>query len=267
MSSRTAQAAAMPKTFDLKYVPADTPVVAGGLRALINGHAAVCFEGFFKQDEIAPTIKAVYGGREDWSTGFEGLQYCLGEAWYHYAEEAIGFEEYSARAAQARANVEKHVPGLEDKVRAFLQTHISPQSVDVREGWAGPGIMVFPARNYVATKGGSVHFDTDAFTDEELADPSLEMYSFVCMLQKPAQGGNLRIWDTHYDTSDCDREQEFTPTDHPEVAMAEVVYKPGDLWMFEGMRAHQITAFGGDDDRIALTFHVAKRDGNWDIWF
>lgn len=262
-----AQAQQGTPTFDLKKVAHDTAPVKGGLKGLLNGHAAVCFENFFAADEITSTIKAVYNGREDWSTGFEGLQFCLGEAWYHYAEEAIGFEEYTARAAQARAIVEKHVPGLESKVRDFLQNHLAPASVDVREGWAGPGIMVFPARNYVATNGGSVHFDTDAFSDEELADPELEMYSFVCMLQKPAQGGNLRIWDTHFDTQACDREEEFTPAEHPDVAMAEVVYRPGDLWMFEGMRAHQITAFGGDTDRLCLTFHVAKRDGNWDIWF
>src|SRR5437016_1800662 len=80
---------------------------------LIDGYAAVCFRGFAAPKDVAAMVKGVYDGKEVWSEAFGGEQYALGDAWYHYAEEDIDFEEYGSKAEQSRANVEKYVPGLE----------------------------------------------------------------------------------------------------------------------------------------------------------
>ena len=232
----------------------------------LSNKPAFCFKSFFTPQECAEISKTVYAARQDWSSGFDGLQYSLGEAWYHYAEEGIDFEDYSLKADKARATVEKHLPGLEFRVLDLLSSIVGSGQVSVRSGWAGPGIMIFPAGSYVAQNGGSVHFDTDAFSDEELSDPALEMYSFVCMLQKPESGGNLRIWKAAFDPAG-DREQSFDPDEHPDVPFFDVTYELGDLWMFGGMNAHRIGSFEGSGDRICLTFHMYRRGQDWHVWF
>jgi hypothetical protein len=237
-----------------------------GFESLIEGHAAVCFKDFIPQANIAPMVKAMYAAKDVWSEGMGGEQFALGDAWYHYAEEGVDFEEYGSQAKQSRANVEKYVPGLEKRVIDFLSPLARAGTLDVREGWAGPGIMLFPAGAYVSNNGGSIHFDTDAFTDEELADPNLTMFSFVCMLQKPERGGNLTIWNKHFDRRG-ERFQTYDPKTQGEVESCLVDYQPGQLWMLRGMNAHQIGSFSGATDRICLTFHIFKEGADWRMWF
>lgn len=237
----------------------------GDFSRLIENQLAVCFKGFFGKRDTEKTVKSVYAASPDWSAGFEGVQYVLGEAWYHYAEEGRSFEEYSAKSKSARATVEKHVPGLEKKIIGFLSSIAAPHTVSIRKGWAGPGIMIFPAGGHVAEKGGSVHFDLDAFTQEELKNPDLQLLSFICMLQKPASGGNLTIWRRSYDRT-ISREENFFP-DASGFDNTTIEYQPGDLWMLNGLSAHQITPFQGDTDRICLTFHIYRDKKKWHLWF
>lgn len=237
-----------------------------GFESLITGHAAVCFKEMFSQGEVAAMVKAMYASKEAWSEGFGGEQFALGDAWYHYAEQEIDFEEYAAKAEQSRANVEKYIPGLEKRVIDFLSPLARPGTLEVREGWAGPGLMLFPTGAHVSRNGGSIHYDTDAFTDEELADPGLSMFSFVCMLQKPERGGNLTIWNKYFDRQGH-RFQAYDPATHGKVDSYVVDYTPGDLWMLRGMNAHQIGSFSGSVDRIALTFHIYKDGYDWRMWF
>ena len=243
------------------------PFAAGDtFESLIEGHAAVCFRKLIPPAEIEKMIKGFYAAKEVWSEGFGGQQYALGDAWYHYAEEGIDFEEYGSKAEQSRANVEKFVPGLEGNLLGFLSPLARPGTLSIREGWAGPGFMMFPAGGFVANKGGSIHFDTDAFSDEELYETDLVMFSLICMIQKPERGGNLTVWNKPFDKTQ-ERFQSYNPATQGAAESYHIEYQPGDLWMIRGMNAHQIGAFEGKTDRICLTFHVYKEGDDWFMWF
>lgn len=226
------------------------------------------FKNFFTQQQVKNIVSAFYNARSDWSEGFKGQQYSLGEVWYHYAETNEGVETYREQAVNSRDIFEKHIPGLHAHILNFLCDTLNTSSVSIRDGWAGPGIVSFLSQNYVAKNGGGLHYDIEGLSVEEMTDPAFELYSFVSMLQKPDSGACLYTWDKRYDHNDAkDRENSPMMSSVAGKKRAYINYQLCDLWMFKGLNAHHIEKFTGDLDRICLTFHIAKRNDHWDVWF
>ncbi len=231
---------------------------------LLGDCVAVCFEEFFSPAEVRDILTAFYGARARWTSGFGGEQFALGEVWYHYRETGGSLTQYQACVEESLRTVEAVLPGLYDRILSFLGRITAPEPVTLRPGWAGPGIVNFPAGEYLAHNGGDIHYDWDGLQPEEFEAPELEAYSFVSMLSKPERAGGLTLWNARHDNR---RDPDI---EHPSVAHAESVYidyQPGQLWVFRSMWAHCIEPFGGSVDRVCLTFHVVRRSGCWLVWF
>lgn len=226
------------------------------------------FANFFSARQVTEIVDAFYAAKADWVSGFGGEQYSLGEAWYHYVETGKGGNpaEYLDRAVLSRQIVERHVPGLHDYILSFMRKLYPDKHAKIRESWAGPGIVNFLANNHVARRGGVIHVDTDGLTNTELLDPDFVVYSFVAVLQKPETGGDLRLWNYRFDY-DAGEEVLNNPEMLANVKRARIIYEPGNLHMFEGLKAHKIEPFEGEKDRVCLTFHAALRNNVWEIWF
>jgi hypothetical protein len=226
------------------------------------------FNGFFSDQQVEKIVDAFYAAQNDWVSGFGGQQYSLGEAWYHYVETGTGGNpaEYLDRAVPSRDIVERHITGLHDYVLSFLSKLHPDREVKIRDHWAGPGIVTFLANNYVAKRGGGIHFDTDGLTQEELKNPDFRLRSYVSTLQKPKTGGDLRLWDYRYDDNVGEDVLE-DPKNYSDVVRSRIIYEQGDLCMFDGLKAHKIEAFEGDKDRVCLTFHTAERENKLEVWF
>ena len=255
-----------PPRFDFR-LPVQMPTYRA-IKPQLDQTNVFCIPDFFSARQIEDMVRAFYKAEPDWTTGFDGEQFALGEVWYHYAEEGENLEQYHAQATASRAVVEKHMPGLHAHIIRFLQAFLEHDNVYMREGWAGPGIVNFKAGRWVAQNGGSVHYDAEGLTPEDMGNPDFETYSFVAMLQKPLRGGNLQIWDKPYDHTDPN-DQTGAPDTRlfPNPVPSVIDYKPTEMWLFNGLRAHWIEPFAGDIDRICLTFHIARRKDGWDVWF
>ena len=207
--------------------------------------------------ECARWVRGVYDARAHWTPNFGGVQFTLGRAWYAHLEEDRA-DEYFAVAAESDALVERWVPGLQARMLALLSTLVGAP-VTPRAGWCGAGVHIFPAGAWVAENGGDIHFDTEGLEEDELAARAPAL-SVVLMLQPPARGGGLRVWEALYDGEDAVAEPE-------RIASTIVEYGAGDLVAFDSYRLHQIQSFGGALDRISATAHVVSTDGGWRAWF
>jgi hypothetical protein len=207
--------------------------------------------------EIRGWLAGVYRARADWTSCFEGVQFTLGRAYYTHLEEDRA-DAYFAGAGASDAIVERALPGLQARMRALLADLIGAP-VRPRPGWCGPGVHVFPAGEWLSENGGDVHFDTEGLLDEALAvrAPAL---SVIVMLQPPARGGGLRVWDALYDGED-----EVAEPDR--IASAVVDYAAGDLVAIDSYRLHQIQPFEGTRDRVSVTAHLVFQEGGWQTWF
>jgi hypothetical protein len=210
--------------------------------------------------ECARWTRAVYDARAEWTPCFEGVQFTLGRAYYTHREE--GREaEYFAGARDSDARIERILPGLQGWVRQTVAGVVGGPVVP-RRGWCGPGIHVFPAGDWLSQHGGDIHFDTEGLEAEDLARrrPAL---SAIVMLQPPADGGGLRLWDALW----------TAPEDEAEMAAAaqggSVVaeYQAGDLMVIDSYRLHQIQPFTGPHDRVSVTAHLVFSGGAWQSWF
>ncbi len=257
----------MIRRFDMREPLWDSMVPNSNPRKLENfleNSLAVCFEHFFSQKEVADILARFYKARHLWTSGFDGEQFALGEVWYHYRDTDGLFEDYTAKAADSIKTFNTILPTLYPKIVTFLRQVLAPAPVDFRDGYAGPGIVIFPPDEYVAKNGGPLHYDWEGLLPEEYKNNQTEAYSFVSMLSKPQTGGNLRIVDTMYDPSRDDNMGDLIITGMKEC---EVDYLPGEMWMFRSMMAHGIQSFTGEKDRVCLTFHLLKRDEKWLLWF
>ena len=211
--------------------------------------------GVATADECARWVAGVYAARDAWTPNFEGVQWTLGRAWYtHLEEERV--DDYFAAAAQSDALVEQHLPGMQARMMAQLADLVGAQ-LTRRPGWCGPGVHIFPAGGWLAEHGGDVHFDIEGL-DEPLAyAPAL---SAILMLQPPAAGGGLRVWDERYTGRD----------DVPDAAQLPselATYEAGELIVLDSYRLHQIQPFSGARDRISVTAHAVFLEGRWQAWF
>jgi len=217
--------------------------------------------GVLSAAECRRWVAGAYAARADWTPCFEGVQFTLGRAYYtHLEEERPG--DYFAAARASDALVERALPGLQARARAILSELVGAP-VGLRPGWCGPGLHVFPAGQHLSRHGGDVHFDTEGLTDE-LAARRAPALSLILMLQPPARGGGLRVWDHLYDGDDGDGS---LPAAAARADSVTIDYGEGDLVLIDSYRLHQIQPFDGARDRLSLTAHAAWSDGRWVSWF
>lgn len=210
-------------------------------------------------DECAALTARVMAARPEWTEDFGGEQFSLGRAFYTHLETGRA-AEYFARAAEADACVERHLPGVQSRVRALYGAMVGGAARS-RQGFCGAGVHVFPARAKVARRGGIAHWDVEGMAPEHLARRRRAM-SLVVMLQPPARGGALTLWDAAWDGADEPDDRALSARTFP------LRYGAGDAVMFSSYRLHRIGPFAGDLDRVSITLHGVEVDrGVWETWF
>lgn len=229
------------------------------MRRAIDGDVlAVKLAGAVDRDRCAAWAAATLAARDAWVSDFGGAQFSLGRAWYTHLEQGRT-AEYFREATRSDALVDATCPGLQAVMRALVARRLEG-AVAPRPSFCGPGVHVFPPGEHVALRGGDVHFDTEGLTKAQLAARE-EAYSFVLMLQPPASGGGLKLWDARYAGSDAYEDEDLER--HAEVFELEV----GDALVFDSYRLHQIQPFAGDRARVTATCHAARASGGWETWF
>jgi hypothetical protein len=208
--------------------------------------------------ERARFVAGVYAGKAEWTSNFEGIQFTLGRAWYTHLETDLT-EQYFANAAHSDTVVEKHCPGLQDRMLDLVARFVGADVVR-RQGYCGAGVHVFPARGYCADKGGDVHFDTEGLTRSQLR-ARMPALSFILMLQPAKSLGGLTVWDVKWEGSD---DVTDTMLSRPR---ASIDYAPCELAVIDSYSLHQIQPFGGDVDRVSATVHALKNGDRWEAWF
>jgi hypothetical protein len=229
----------------------------GGVLPQLGEHLAIQYEGVLTRRECAAYARGVYAGRAAWTSNFDGVQFTLGRAWYVHLETDRE-DEYFADVAGSDAVVERFVPGLADRTIALLGLCVGAE-VTRRPGYCGPGVHIFPAGEYVSHHGGDVHFDLEGLAEEQV-EARAAAVTAVLMLQPPAQGGGLRVWDKLWEDEDTEED--------PGSARSEVItYGAGDLVLLDSYRLHQICPSSGPLDRISATAHAVRAGDRWEVWF
>lgn len=245
-ASRRARVAEAPKEWPLPLGPVLREALAVRVREAIEpGRAASWVEG-------------VVAARAAWVTDFGGAQFSLGRAWYTHLEQDRA-AEYFTDTESSDALVEKYCPGLQATMRS-LASRVVGASVEQRDGWCGPGVHVFPVGCLVANRGGDIHYDTEGLTPAH-AEARAPALTLVLMLQPPASGGELRVWDAPYRGTDAYEDDDL------EAASVTCDYAVGDLVVIDSYSLHQIQPFEGTTDRISATIHAAYVEGRWESWF
>jgi hypothetical protein len=230
------------------------------VRAGLARAAAVGLRAAWPPSRCAALVRGVRRARAAWTADFGGEQFALGRAFYTHLETDRA-REYFADAVASDARVEAALPGMQAETRALLGAMLGAAVVRTRPGFCGPGVHVFPAAEKVARAGGVVHFDTEGLTPFHLTRRAPAV-TLVVMLQSPARGGGLRLWDVEYTGRDEPTDGELaTPS-------CRARYGVGDALLIESYRLHQIQPFGGARDRISVTVHAVEVDpGVWEVWF
>jgi hypothetical protein len=211
-------------------------------------------------DERSRWVRGIYAARDAWTPCFEGVQFTLGRAYYTHLEEERE-AEYFANAPASDLLVERAVPGLQARVREILSGWLGAP-VTPRRGWCGPGVHIFPAGQWLSDHGGDVHFDTEGLSDEHL-EARRPALSAIIMLQPPATGGGLRVWNARWEGRDDEpaiRSAARAPSDV-------LQYEAGDLVVIDSYRLHQIQPFTGTRDRVSVTAHLILSSRGWLSWF
>ncbi|MGK3982798.1 hypothetical protein WME99_07155 [Sorangium sp. So ce136] len=222
-------------------------------------HFALEIPRVFSEAERAALVAGVRAARAEWTADFGGEQFSLGRAFYTHLEQGRS-KVYFADAAASDARVERHLPGLQRRMRELVAA-LTGGLTQPRRGFCGPGVHIFPAGEKVAREGGVVHFDTEGLSDYHLAR-RLRAITIVVMLELPDADGGLKLWDVLYDGRD-------DPGDEALSARSLVAgYSPGGALVIDSYRLHQIQPFPGGRDRISATVHAAEIDsGRWETWF
>jgi len=221
-------------------------------------HVAVRLRHLLDDDEARDAATRVRRARAEWVDDFDGDQFSLGRAWYTHLEQARA-STYFAEAARGDETVERHLPGMQQRLRELVASIVRAPVVP-RRSWCGPGVHVFPSRGWLAQRGGDVHFDTEGLTlaQRRARSPAL---TCVLMLQPAVRGGALRVWDVRYEGHD-------RPTAKMRrAAFVDVEYARGDAVIIDSYRLHQIQPFAGNRHRISMTIHAAKIGARWESWF
>lgn len=232
-----------------------------------DGLRAVIFDSFLTASECREYADTAYMLQSYWRAGTLQGEYTLGRAWYTSIDnrEVV---DYFDESDYLNRIIRQSFPGLIEKILHFCQRWTDCKNVGIRSGWAGPGIVVFhPSSSLTAKRGGSVHIDYEGLS-KRMLDAAVhppEVYSFMLPLQMPVNGGHLRTWPEVYRR--YHHERYLREICKPEGKTRLVPYSVGSLCGIYSLRIHQIEPFRGKDDRVILTFHLGKLDGQWCIWF
>ncbi len=238
------------------------PLARAGRHAVLDhldAHLGLALTGTLAQDTCARWSTAVLAARAAWTVDFDGDQFALGRAFYTHLETDRA-DAYFKEAAASDALVERHLPGMQDRVidlyRALLGGHVRR-----RPRWCGPGVHIFPTGGWLAQRGGVPHFDTEGLSEHQL-ECNARALTLVIMLQPAESGGGLRLWDViHEGRDEATLEELAQPS-----AIAE--YEAGSALLLDSYRLHQIQRFGGARDRISITAHAVEVDEEvWEVWF
>jgi len=244
---------------DVRWI--DRSGLAGAARDLRGRSeiAAIGARELVPAAQASAWARAVLAAEDDWTSDFDGEQFTLGRAFYtHY--ETDKSDEYFESAAESDAIVERHLPGMQQRMRDVVAM-LTGGVARARRDWCGPGVHVFPAGGEVAHKGGVVHFDIEGLTEKHARDkrPAL---TIVVMLQEPESGGGLKLWDVRFRGRDAPNDAELAA---PSVVAS---YGVGGALAIDSYRLHQIQPFSGDRHRVSITIHAAEIDeGVWETWF
>lgn len=204
-------------------------------------------------------VERILEARKDWIADFGGEQFSLGRAFYTHYETGRS-DVYFREAARSNALVETVLPGMQGMIRDLLARMVGGIA-RLRRGFCGPGVHVFPLGENVAKKGGVIHYDMEGLSPLHVQRRAPAM-SLVVMLQPPAWGGGLRLWNSTWHGAD--------EPDDEEIAGPHMThrYRIGEALLMESHRLHQIRPFRGSLDRISITIHAVEVDrGVWDTWF
>lgn len=231
---------------------------APALLGSLSGASAVVLGGALAK-ECGQWAARVLRARRAWVADFGGEQFALGRAFYTHYETGRS-DVYFRDAAASDALVERHLPGMQARVKELLEKLVGGR-VRQRQGFCGPGVHVFPAGGKVAREGGVIHFDVEGLTPLQL-QRGHRAVTVVGMLRPAAWGGGLRLWDAMYEgTEHASDEQLAAP-------FRTARYRAGDLLFSDSRRLHQIRPFRGELDRISLTAHAVEVDRDvWEMWF
>ena len=234
------------------------PDLSGSYRLLAHG-AAVLRRRAISADRAAAAAERVRAAAAEWTTDFEGAQHSLGRAFYTHFETDRALA-YFAQAEEADRVVERHLPGLQALMRSLF-AEIVAGNARQRRGYCGAGVHIFPSGGELAARGGVVHYDVEGLTPLQLQRRSPTL-TLVLMLQPPARGGGLRLFDARFSG------QEHPSDDDLCKDRVTVRYLAGDLLAMESYRLHQIRPFSPGRDRISATLHGVMVDRDvWDTWF
>jgi hypothetical protein len=225
-------------------------------RALLDDGLGLVCSGVLDDARCAAIVGAVYAARGSWTASWNGLQHCLGRAYYTHLEE--GMEHmYFAAAARSNALVERVAPGLTATLLDLLSATIGA-TVELRPGWCGPGMHVFPAGGHAAQHGGEVHCDLEGLTADQRARRTGAI-TLVLGLQPAERGGGTRLWSARFDGN-----AEPLAAGEPTT----VHLRGGDALLFDSYRLHQIEPFDGALDRLTATVHAVEvAPMRWEAWF
>lgn len=231
----------------------DAPLVG-----LLDEALAVRVKRAIPEDRARAWAEGVVRAREGWVSDFGGAQFSLGRAWYtHLEQDRAG--AYFEDPVGSDALVERSCPGLQGAMRELVARCVG-ERVRARQGWCGPGVHIFPAGALVSEKGGEVHYDSEGLTPAHARERAPAL-TIVLMLQPPARGGGLRVWDLRYEGTDAYEDEDL------ERESVICPYDAGDLVFIDSYRMHQIQPFEGSIDRISATCHAAFVAGQWESWF
>lgn len=234
------------------------------IEEMMRKHHIVSVRGFLSDEECQSTVETLYSLRDIWKSDYDGEQFSFPQNYYamYNAEKA---DEYLMDSSTANALVRDHLPLVVSRFWKVLGA-LTNDRVEVKEGWSGPGVVVFPYDEYVARNNGPIHIDAEGLAGGELGDKNAEVFSMICMLQKPTAGGGIRIWDLRYDPVAGEDKVLEEAQEKYEMGITHI-YEVGEMVLIDSLCPHRILKFEGNADRITLNCFAVKSEGRWNIWF
>jgi len=219
---------------------------------------AIIFKSYLSKDEIDNMLNQIDNNQELLINYGEHYK-VLGRVWssdYVMESDDIYWEDAQA----SRERFRTVLPNIEEKLLLLCKKHIfKDENVIIREGFAGPAVVLFSPDKNITSYGGDIHIDWEGLEIEHLKN-GVPAYSFVCMLSLPEENGGTGVWNAEFvynHTLNKDIKPQKTIVD----------YELGDFAMFPSFKLHNIEAIIGTTKRVTLIFHVAYLDGYWQIWF
>jgi hypothetical protein len=247
---------------------AKAPASGHWLNRLPGDSLAVICKDVFSSAEISAIASQIYALKESWIPAYGGEQFSVGRIWYAHVDDDKKSQYFQAAGESVRF-IEMQFPSLYAKLIGIVSQLLNTDRVRLKEGWAGPGFVILPSGGPASLSGGGAHVDWEGLTKEQLADINLEAYSFIALMQKPVNGGGLQVWDRHLDQTAPESwlHAQLEGVDLGDVETALIDYQLGDLVAINSLSLHKICPFGGDRDRVSLTFHAARDHDGWYLWF